>query len=47
MEIEEDLLGVADSIVQTRNNVLQASEALDTAESKCWWYKLLTCSLAL
>lgn len=34
-EIEEGLEDVADSIEQTRNNIQEASEALDLAENKC------------
>lgn len=33
--IEETLVGAAGSIVQTRRNVLEASQALDAAEEKC------------
>lgn len=33
--IEDDIGGVADAIVQTRSNVLEASEALNAAENKC------------
>ncbi len=34
-EVENELTSVSNSLSQIRENVLQASEELDTAESKC------------
>ncbi len=42
--IEEGLQVASDSIIQTRRNVIEASEALDIAESKCKWAKTITVS---